>query len=166
MSNNSNAADMAEDIFLTRSLTEGISNRSAAAQASQRAELMGQSAQRIDEQARMINELRRQLAAATQRADLAESEVLRLREKNAESVAVANSAALTLRQAVSALIEEKGGSKTDSNYFLRTLRTANYHSQVEQLLANGLLKKDPRQTSLVSDRPWYEASPLSCGLEK
>jgi hypothetical protein len=161
MTNKSNAVDMAEDIFLTRSLTEGISSRSAAAQASKRAELMGQSAQRIDEQARMINELRRQLAAATQRVDLAESEVLRLREKNAESVAVANSAALTLRQTVSALVEENGGSQTDSNYFLRTLRTANYHLQVEQLLSSGLLKQDPRHTSLVLERSWYEVSILN-----
>lgn len=158
MTNKSNAVDIAEDIFLTRSLTEGISNRSAAAQASKRAELMGQSAQRIDEQARMINELRRQLATATQRADLAESEVLRLREKNAESVAVANSAALTLRQTVSALIEGKGGAQSDANYFLRTLRTANYHSQVEQLLSNGSLKTDPRQTSVVLERAWYDVS--------
>lgn len=156
MTNNSKAVDIAEDLFLARSLTHGISNLKAAAQASSRAELMGQSARRLDEQARMISELQHRLAQATQRAEVAEEEVARLRERNAESVAVANSAALTLSQTVKALIEEKGGSQGASNYFLRTLRTANYHSQVEQFLANGSLKRDPRRTLLVSERPWYE----------
>lgn len=159
MANNSRGLDMAEDMFLATALTRGINDRDAAANSSNRAELLVQSARRIDEQARTIHELRRQLTDATQRADLAEKEVLRLRERNAESVAVANSAALTLRQTVTALVGEKGGTASDSNYFLRTLRTANYHSQVDQLLANGSLRNDPRQTSLVQERAWYEAGP-------
>lgn len=156
MTNNSKAVDIAEDLFLIRTLTDGMKSLNAASQASNRAQLMGRSATRIDEQAQTINELRRKLVEVTQRAEMAEQEVTRLRERNAESVAVANSAALTLRQTVNALVEEKGGSEDDSNYFLRTLRTANYHSQVEQFLANGALKRDPRRTSLVSERPWYE----------
>lgn len=159
MANNSKGLDMAEDMFLTSALAQGMLDRDAAAKASNRAELLVQSAKRIDEQARVIHELQRQLAEATQRAELAEKEVFRLRERNAESVAVANSAALTLRQTVDALVGEKGGSVSDSNYFLRTLRTVNYHSQVDQLLANGSLKGDPRQTSLVQERAWYEAGP-------
>lgn len=159
MANNSKALDMAEDMFLTSALAQGMNDRDAATKASNRTELLVQSAKRIDEQARTIHELQRQLADASRRAELAEREVVRLRERNAESVAVANSAALTLNQTVDALIGEKGGSVSDSNYFLRTLRTANYHSQVDQLLANGSLIRDPRQTSLVQERAWYEAGP-------
>ena len=160
MTNNSNALDMAEDIFLTRALTQGMIDARTAAKASNRAELMAMSAKKIDEQAATIKALQSQLNGLMQRAELAEQEIIRLREKNAESVAVANSAALTLRETVRILVSNNGGSEDDSNYFLRTLRTKNYHSQVERLLADGSLKNDPRRTSLVTERAWYESPSL------
>lgn len=155
MAGNSNTL---EDVFLTQALTQGFIDRDVASQASARAELMQKSANRINQQAALIKELQAQLATVTARAEMAEQDLLRLREQNAESVAVANSAALTLRQTVEALIGKNGDSDTESNYFLRTLRTTNYHAQVEKFLASGTMKSDPRGSKLVTERGWYDVS--------
>lgn len=159
MTNKSEALDMAEDVFLTRALAEGLKNEQAAAMSDSRSALMARAAKRIDDQAQFIKNLQHQLSVALHRAVEAEQELIGLRERNAESVAVANSAALTLRQAVNTLVSEKRGTEAESNYFLRTLRTKNYNSQIDKLIEKGLLKQDPRQTLLIKERSWYVESP-------
>jgi len=98
-----------------------------------------------------------------ERAIKAETELMDMRDRNAASVASSNAAALALKDAVADLEKVASSSTAPSvqppEYYLRTVRTRHFNKQVNELMARGQLKVDPRTSPEMKARVWYEENP-------
>jgi hypothetical protein len=96
----------------------------------------------IKKQNETIAKLREELAAVT--------------EKNNESVIVANTAALTLGDAIDALAKVTNTPVEEvRRKFNSEIRSIRYDQAVTEALKAGSLRADPRSTDRVKSRKWY-----------
>jgi hypothetical protein len=153
--NKNDALGALEDVVIVKSIAAGAQARVEAKTFEQQDELLRRGAQKIAELWTTIEKQQAQLAAAIARAERAEAELESLREINADHVAVANAAALTLKQAVGELKAKTDEPELKEDQYLRKVRTKNYHQQINKFMSEGLLKSDPRTTDAVKWRTWY-----------
>lgn len=152
--NKNDALGALEDVVIVKSVAAGAQAKAEAKTFEQQDELLRRGAQKIAELRAFIEKQQKQLASLTARAERAEAELESLREINADHVAVANAAGATLKEAVRKLQDQSHDPvATEEQY--RRIRTKNYHEQVNNLMALGHIRNDPRRTDAIERRQWY-----------
>lgn len=112
-----------------------------------------------------VDVAKEQLRLMTERAQKAEKALADLRQQNNETLASNNSAVLALNDATTEL--KKLASVVPDRqipapeYFTRTIRSKHFNNQINDLISKGDLRTDPRKSSNILQRPWYEATPES-----
>lgn len=148
---------LVSDAFVTTQLTEGMMSGAESKRSRRLAEVLRKCTNRINEQNRVIQQMMAENAAIKRRAEEAEAQLAELRERNNDSVAVSNAAALALGDAVKELGSVTGQPVAELEDGFRRVRTKHYNDQVSSLLQKGLLSADPRKTGVVAKRRWYVA---------
>lgn len=134
-----------EDIAILRNAAAEGNRRIAAANASE-----------DEKMAATFRHLDNRLEEYFQKNEALKEEIRMLNEASAEVVAVANATNRALVEVVEELASQTGVPvSTVAQRFCREARTRHYDSVVDEFLAAGTLKTDPRSTAVVKKRGWY-----------